>query len=387
LWSAVQAPGRHRWWEIASCLGFSARSRPGGFTVAADVVACASVARAKCAVRWRLPGWTPVAIGALVFWGSRLGWAEEGVVVGLGYRAPAGCSERDELVRQLRARTARARVVAEGGEADWQFRVDIGASPGRAEAQLGIRDPEGRDSSRRLVGRDCDELVEALGLIVALTVDAEARTDPVSKLSAATDGPPSEETTSEPARDADGAAEAELPPTSHWAYGGGVQGIAVSGVAPGVLPGVAGFVDAAKAGDAWWLPAARLALRRAQAGGFQADGGTAAFRVTTAGLELCPTRLPPSTSVGLRPCVFGEVGMLRATGSNTIEPRSVSHRWIGLGPSARLELVPVSGLVFEARVAAEIPLVRARFLFAPEVFHEIDPVTLVVALGVAARFP
>ncbi len=329
----------------------------------------------------------PVAVGALAFWCSQPARADNGVSVGLGYQAPAGCSERAELVRQLRARTARAQVAAADGAAEWQFQVVIGTSPGRAEAQLVIRDPEGRESSRELVGRDCDELVEALGLIVALTVDADARTDPVSELTPALDVPPARETTADSAQSGDGAGAAELPPTSRWTYGGGVHGIAVSGIAPGILPGVVGFVEAAKTGEAWWLPAARLSLRRAQAGGFEAEGGTAAFRVTTAGLELCPTHLPPSASVGIRPCVFGEVGVLRAAGSNTIEPRSVDHRWIGLGPSARLELVPVTGLMLEVRFAAEIPTVRGRFLFAPEVFHEVDPVTVIVALGVAARFP
>jgi hypothetical protein len=331
--------------------------------------------------------WVPVAVAVLAFFHSESAGAEEGAAVGLGYQAPRGCSERRELVRQLHARTARAHVVPEGGVSDWQFHVVVGTSPGRAEAHLVVRDPEGRESSRELVGRDCEELVEALGLIVALTIDAEARTDPVSELTPATGALPSEEAARDSVQSYDGAGTEEKAPASHWTYGGGVHGTAVSGIAPGTLPGVVGFVEATTAGDAWWLPAARLALRRAQAGGFQAEGGTAAFRITTAGLELCPTRLPAARSFGLRPCVFGEVGVLRATGSNTIEPRSVDHRWIGLGPSFRLEFVPVTGLVLEARVAAEFPAVRGRFLFAPEVFHEVDPVVLAAGLGVAARLP
>jgi len=326
-----------------------------------------------------------VAVGASAICCFHLARAEGAVSVELGYRAPAGCSERDELVRQLRARTGRARLVTEG-EAAWRFDVVIVPAPGRAAAELVIRDPEGRESSRELVGRDCDEIVEALGLIVALTVDAGARTDPVSELSPAVDMP-SEATARNAAQVRGETQGAEPIPTARWTYGGGVHGIALFGIAPGVLPGVVGFIDAARAGDAWWLPASRLSLRRAQAGGFEAEGGTAAFRLTSVGLELCPTRLPPSASVGIRPCVFSEFGALRATGSNTIEPRSVDHLWIGLGPSARLELVPVSGLILEVRLAAEIPLVRGRFLFAPEVFHEVDSVVAIAALGVTARFP
>ena len=321
---------------------------------------------------------------AACWWCGSAG-AQEQVSVELSYQAPEGCSAREELVRQVRARTGRARLVAEG-QPEWRFHVVVQPSPGRAESHLMIRDPEGRESSRALVGRDCDEVVEALGLIVALTVDADARTEPVSELTPATEERSTPGTTTQPATGSGGVA-AQPHATPRWTYGGGVHGMVVSGIAPGVLPGVAAFVDAAKTGDAWWLPAARLSLRRAQAGGFRAEGGTAAFRVTSAGLELCPPRLPSVAIVGLRPCVFGEAGTLRATGSNTIEPRSVDHRWIGWGPSARFELIPVDGLILEVRVAAEIPVVRARFLFAPEVFHEVDPVVLVAGLGVAARFP
>jgi hypothetical protein len=153
------------------------------------------------------------------------------------------------------------------------------------------------------------------------------------------------------------------------------------------MPGVEGFLESTLIGSGWLLPALRASLRRAQVGGFETEGGTAAFRLTVGALEACPAMLAFSASAGVRPCVFGELGALRGAGSDTIEPRTVRKTWAALGTAVRLELVVARPLVLDSRLGLAAPLRRGRFLFVPEVFHEVAPVCVQASIGVAGRFP
>jgi hypothetical protein len=297
-------------------------------------------------------------------------------------RTETGCANLQQLARQIWARTPRARW-ARNAEPAWDFEITIRVTGTRAWANLVVVDPAGRQSARQLAGRDCSELVEALGLILALTVDSTARTEPTSNLTP----PPKAAPHTQPP-----AAVPPAPPIrptmdrSGWAFGGGVAGFAIAGVAPSPMPGVEGFLETTSVGQGWLHPSLRASLRLAQAAGFEAAGGTAAFRLTVGALEGCPVWLGWASWGGLRPCAFGELGTLRAAGSNTIDPQTVEKVWVAAGPALRLELSPMRGLVLEGRVGLAVPIRRGRFWFVPEVFHEVRPVCIEGSVGVAGRF-
>jgi len=331
--------------------------------------------------------WLVTTLPCLVPVGAALA-AEPSVPMRIDYQADTTCPSRSELIRQVLARTGQARR-AQGREPAWQFAVRISVEPGRVRGSLAGHDPSGRFFDRHLTGRDCDEVVEALALILALTVDAGARTDPASSLPAPSGResrvmPPSEAPVLPPTPSA--APSSPEPPPGRWAVGGGIHALLAVGIAPEPLPGVEAFIDAARLGASGWRPSLRASARRAQAGGMQLGGGEVSFALTVGALEACPTTVGLSRLFAVYPCAYGEWGTLRAVGSQVPEPRSVSRMWLSLGPAVRADLLLAKGLRLETRLALDVPLRRGRFWFLPEMIHEVDPVGLRWGLGLVARF-
>ena len=374
--------------------------------------------------------------------------AESGEVLAyVEWVAPAGCGTAGELRERVKRRSERVRFV-ERGPAVRRARAEIRVLPNRAlKATLVWWSDEGRELVRELEAPNCRDALDALALVLAVTLDPDA--DVAAEPAARGEGSagPAEPRSSAPAREPASASEtprAAAPPSApqppspsappksspsssrsasqresqpadsdsessdsvdlaesdvagergsawHLSPFAGVSGGARFGPAPLVLPGVGVFIGV---GFTPGLPAsalARLSLSRYGRGGFEADGGTAEFELDTLRLELCPLGFAPAVfapgAVALHGCVAGELGAYETQGSRTVAGEEHDRPWRSLAASVRLAVRPVPALELELAGALERPLVRDRFEFNPRTFHEVRPLTGWVEVGVGLRIP
>ncbi|HLK35581.1 MAG TPA: hypothetical protein VKU41_02435, partial [Polyangiaceae bacterium] len=110
----------------------------------------------------------------------------------LGYQASSGCPDQAAFVARVRARTARAALVAPGtGPGDVRaFDVEVAAGD-PARGRLTLRGPHHAEGTRRVQAATCDEVVDALALVVALAIDPRAPVIPATPPTTTAPGPDS----------------------------------------------------------------------------------------------------------------------------------------------------------------------------------------------------
>lgn len=97
----------------------------------------------------------------------------------LTYNAPAECSSENEFLQQVTSRTARARRAVSNERAR-AFVVTIVFQEGKIHGQLEITGLDGAISTREMTGDTCGEVVSALALTTALSIDPLAAVTPAS---------------------------------------------------------------------------------------------------------------------------------------------------------------------------------------------------------------
>ena len=99
---------------------------------------------------------------------------EQAEPVRLIYSAPETCPRREEVVRQLRARSDRVRFAADD-ELAQALVIEVRAEQGAFAGSFALEENAGAAARRFLQGEDCERLVSALVLTAALAVDPQAR--------------------------------------------------------------------------------------------------------------------------------------------------------------------------------------------------------------------
>lgn len=345
--------------------------------------------------------------------------------VRLEVEAAASCATRDELAARVAARSPRIRFL---DDADGVTALRAEIEPGPNDTVIGrlsLVDPSGRHSSRRLSAPTCAEAVDAIALIIVISLDPTYAPPPTVQSergpppatvgprgTATSDSgrralaapPPAEPSAAsrEPSPEppdvskkrsgrepAPVEAPAEAPAGPRPAVrrlGIGAAAQLISGPAPRVMPGIAVRIFAALDRDSIWSPALRLTGSHAWQSGVAEPGGTAAFSLDTLGLDLCVLRLAIK-SVDLRGCGAGTAGRFSATGSNTYSPSARDRPFVGLGGTAILDLALGPLFQLSSTVGASDALIRDAFEFSPQVFHKVSATTLTVDLGLQVRFP
>jgi hypothetical protein len=235
------------------------------------------------------------------------------------YVAPASCPDADAFSVLVRAHTKRVREAGEGEPAQ-TLRVELRESEGSVLGQLTAeRDGETSDV-RALRGRTCADVVSALALTAALSLDPSARLSLPPP-------PPAQAQMPAPATTVPSA----MPARRLSARVGATAGLARI-VSPGVMPfiGVAGEVEATRS----WRPAVRLSLLGAS--NALATDRAATFSWIALELEVCPFQLPLGLRAGLAPCGAAQGGVLRAAGRGEPTIYTESRLWTGAGASAHL---------------------------------------------------
>jgi hypothetical protein len=304
--------------------------------------------------------------------------------VRLEYRAPKSCPSEAWVVRRIQTRTDRFRRVTDTTSAR-TFSIAIAETQGGYFGTLEITepDPAGRTTSRRIEAPQCIEVADGLALISALTIDPraasveapiEAQGDDQTAAQEPPASKPSEKEPSEQPRDSLPAPERDTsdddrstPLTGGTRYvrlGAGFVG--VDGVAPALMYGGQVLAElGVRPGRNWLAWAARLNLRHVRREGLEFPEGNAHFRLSTAGADLCPIRVPVRT-LELGPCATGEVGLLESEGTNNPEPRQSRRAWAAVGALLRAG-VALQHVGLEASGGAVAPLRRDRFVLATEI--------------------
>ena len=315
----------------------------------------------------RAPHWVAGAGFAVVLSGTQAASAQP---VRLRYQGDPTCSDRLQLEHEVIVRNPSVRWASPTGDA-LEADVTVTTTPAGTTGTLVMRPPGSAEVTREIRGRDCDEVLEAIGLIIALSsIEREQKPPSPEAAPAPSPPPPSEPSLPEPAR--------------RWAFGGGVQAAGLMGVAPSPMLGVSAFLDVTRSGEGF-SPSLRLGVQEAIRTGLREPEGTTSFRLAAAAAEICPLALGSGESWLFRPCVHGSYGSLRATGSVAGTVSTERHPWAMVGGALRVEWAWSRIASAELAGGPEAALVRSRFFLGERVFHETATVAGWLGVGLVVR--
>ncbi len=346
---------------------------------------------------------------AVLAYAARLGVAaaepsEPVATASLELDADASCATQTVLISRVRSRSPRARFVDDGS--GLAIRVQISTtSSGAAAGKVTLANPGTTPSIRHVLARSCSEAVDAVALIIAVTLDPTsmaARDTPTASkgdAAAAADTSSSADGNAQPraaqesaSPSAGGASVAEnesgfvTPPRSRASFGLQLAMDAFFGVAPGVMPGVALYAIAGFDRPSLWSPSVALGVRHAWRSELQEPGGNASFTLDALTLDACPVRFR-WRAIQARPCGSLLFGRLVALGEQTFNPAAESLRpfWV-IGGAALVTADLPARILVSARFALGANLVRDSFEFTPALFHEIPPLSAAAGVGIGMRW-
>ncbi len=273
----------------------------------------------------------------------------------LEYGGEGACPGEKELLRQVGRRTSLARHV--DGGADLAAIVHVQASDGAAHGSVEWVE-QGARTEREVDGDNCREVVTAIGLILALALDPDADSGPITEEPEAVspDAPAPPVMPPPPPTIA--------PPARRWHPGIGVAAGVTGGVAPDVRPYLGFSLELAQDRDGVWAP--RLALSAVTSSGTATtNAGSADLTLWALRLGACPIELA-SGSWFAEPCATFEAGKLSARGFATDNAQSASATWFGPGAKLRAGFIGFGVLSLAAEAGFVAPLARDRFYFAPD---------------------
>jgi hypothetical protein len=343
------------------------------------------------------------------------------------YDAPQGCPSQADFEARLRSR-----MPARGSTATSPRRIEARLSRNgtRVAAGVVLTDANGAVKARRIVAASCNEAVDGLALIVALTVDPfEAHTGPVPPPD--TTEPESTAPPTAAGGDHDGGADAsrgdhensthgeskETAPRPEQAapvvQGGETKAGTVAVLAPevnehatasssrrlrfgvsasflvasGTVPALSPGGELAIVASTWSAPAVSLRVggRLVASASDSSAEGSASFSWWSAFLGGCLGN-DATAPFALSGCAVYELGQLAATGSQTRNPASRVILWQALGPELRFEWAFAPPVALHAAAAGMFPLRAERFLFGSDVLYRVPPLGARAEIGAAIRF-
>ena len=309
------------------------------------------------------------------------------------YVAAASCPSADSFRARFFARTDRARAARDEDDANARtVRVRVTGGARRFAGSLIVEEGRTPRGERSVSARTCLEVVDALALIAALTVDPEASTT-------ANGGAPPAQRPLDPLDGLfflhqDEANETATPlrlaprgppplPGAAWAAGAtlGVR----SGVGPALVPTAGLFIDLEWPGRSF-RPSARATLMGALPSEATRGDRSATFQWLGGRFDLCPLRTAFGRFV-VTPCLAVETGTLLATaGANVPDGQRERRAWVATGGLATATFYVLPHAFVGAEAGALALLLRERFYFDPTVtVFEPPPVSVLAGLVVGVR--
>ena len=330
------------------------------------------------------------------------------VAIRVNYDAPSECPNAVAFYDAVSARTDHVRpAVGEEPRLDVTVRVtrDVRGFAGEVREVV-----NGKESAvRSMDGQTCKEVVEALSLTVALSIDPNAHA-PAAKLAGApppapamprgsqSEAPnPREPHTDRPAENRpENASEspAESPRTAaatgvspaplHLEIGLNLLGTVVDTAGLSVGGGL--FASILRESSASTSSSFQVGLAFASTG-FPRSPSDHRARLGALSLEACPWR-PRFADVELAPCALGSLGVLEVIGRGVSDAKTVDRAWFSAGLDAQLSWLLGHGWVFEGALGGTVPLVRRRYFTsdAEHVVAQTPVISPLMRLGVGFRF-
>jgi len=299
------------------------------------------------------------------------------------YDAPEECPAEPEFLEDLMSRVDAIRRP-DSGDSPWRIHVTLRASEDEFTGEITVEAGDGTATTRRVDGPHCNEVVSALALIAAVTIEATVEARAAERASMVPIAPsPTRPEVDRPARSP--AADQRRAINRDWTTG--ARFLSMGAVAPAMLQGGAMYVgyEPPRSGFDTRL---RLSMAWFPSRRFEVDGSPAEVGWSGLRLEGCPVRLGLSDAAILAPCVTAGLGQLRAKGDFEAGRVSAST-WVDVGVGGELELPVYGNLTVGLQAAAIAPLTRDKLVFdgPSAVVHEPPRVGVFLAAGIAMRFP
>jgi len=302
------------------------------------------------------------------------------VAVSLDYSAPASCPDAQAFREQVLSRTKRVSFSEPAAPGSLAWSIKIAETSGGSRGTLRVSGEVPSKLERSVKAASCEQVVDALALVAALSVDPDASLTPGEKPPPAV--PPPAAPRLVPARNAGERAPADTRATKLLV---GLTLTGRSGIAPRLAWAPRPFVGVSfrsSSGYTWGLLLSATQAR----GSASVDVGRADFTWTLGRLEAFPVR----ASVGnwrFEPALFVEAGQLRARGVAVTPAQELKRPLFSAGALGRLSLLAFDRLLLEVEGGPIAPLVRDRFyLFENTTVFRVPALTGYIGAGVGAQF-
>jgi hypothetical protein len=306
---------------------------------------------------------------------------------------PVGCGTLGLFVERLRARSDRIRFADQGANRIVQARITSDAS-GTFRATMTLSYPDGHSSSRIIEASSCNEAIEALALVTAVTLDPLSVSPGINQPTPR----PTKSDRPEPSKWVEPNAARTLPtPERHrpqkpppagpgeTILGVGVSFAAYRGPSPGWLKGFEPNIRVMRSSQMIFSPSIRLGFSYAENRGITATGGIADFALASTTIDLCPWQVLLH-AVEMRSCALLHAGIVIAQGRVTHQPESHRRPFWALGASGEVIVTPSKSFGFPIRATASIPVVRDTYAFDPATFYVVPGITYGITAGLEIRF-
>ncbi len=297
----------------------------------------------------------------------------------IAYNAAAACPDEAAFLDAVRAQTPNLLEAPPGAPAR-RLAIAIAPEGNQLVGRLRVDELDGTTFSRDVASPRCDEIVSALALFTALTIDSGPTASPPRARSPAPVRAPSPRPAPLPAPP-DRLASRDQAPWPRVELG--AMASARGGLAPGLAGGVEPFFD----WSTWrttsgFAPSLRFALAFAASPTTPTPGGTVTFVWLTARASACPVALAlgPLTT---RPCSGIDAGILHGQGGDLAHPAAATRPWIAPTLAARVQWTITASMHVELEAGLALPLIRDRFVLGtpPVDAHTAPPIAGFASLG------
>jgi hypothetical protein len=302
------------------------------------------------------------------------------VSVTLEYAAFEGCPDAASFEAQVLARTSRASFAAPGASGTLTWIVELGPTSGGSRGTLRVQGESQGTLERNVTAATCEQVVGALALVAALSVDPEASlSEPAKPSPRPAPSPPKPPAPVPPRRPRERVAAA---PAVRFLIGLSLVGR--SGLAPELVwapePAL-GLSFRTGGGHTWGL---RLSALHASSGS-TVGAARASFTSNLVRLQAFPLRVGSATW-RFEPAAFAEAGELSARGVGITPAHSVRRPVAWAGVLGRVSLA-MSVLLLELEAGGALPFVRDRFyVFENTTVFRVPPASAFASLGVGLEF-
>jgi hypothetical protein len=314
-----------------------------------------------------------------------------GVSARLELTLPNNCGT--SALFEERVRTRSDRIHFSSQETALVVRAEISnLENGLLRAQMTLIHPDGNVATRTIEASNCEQAIDGLALVTAVTLDPSALTRPPEVESVPLPEPRAPRTPpnvtralKESSQLPDATAPIERKPQEHLQSSLSFAAIATHGPAPDWMIGGEVAVQWTLHRASVFSPSTRIGVSYQSHNDVVATGGVADFSLTSTALDLCPIRFERSP-IQLRTCAFVTAGRLNSVGRRTIEPETHHRPWGALGTSAEAAISFNRYVSLPLRGFVGFPLTRDSYQFAPSSFYHTPKTLFGISAGLAIHF-